>query len=65
MAIAMYHDQTSPQMAGLTATTIIDKAEVDRLVAEAYAKGRSDAFTFLGLDEKDFPEGDGVHAWIG
>ncbi len=39
------------------------KTEQDRLVSEAYAKGRADAFAYLGLDEKDFPQGDGVTNW--
>lgn len=65
MADVMFHDHTSQNaIAGMQAQ-VIDKAELDRLLSNAYAQGRNDAFTFLGLDEKDFPEGDGLLGWTG
>lgn len=63
MANIMFHDQAAKPITALN-TLVLEKAELDRLIAEAYAKGRTEAFTFLGLDEKDFPEGDGLTGWV-
>jgi len=63
MANLMFHDKTAQQTSHVAAQ-LIEKSEHDKLVAEAYARGRSEAFAFLGLDEEDFPDGPGVTDWV-
>jgi len=63
MAELMFHEKSTAAPNAALSAKIMDQAELDVLLEEAYAKGRSDAFTFLGLDESDFPEGDGARGW--
>ncbi len=63
MADVMFHDHSNQPIA-MPQAALVDQSDLDRMLAEAYAKGRADTFTFLGLDEKDFPQGDGVEAWL-
>ena len=37
--------------------------ELEKLLMEAYAKGRKDAFAALGLDESEIPSESGLMAW--
>lgn len=62
MANAMYQDHPTRPSPKLQ-TRIYDQSELDRLVAEAYARGRKDAFEFLGVSEDDFPQGDSLQGW--
>lgn len=62
MANVMFHDHTAKSKNSI-GVNLVEQSEHERQVAQAYAKGRSDAFASLGLDEKDFPAGDGLTAW--
>jgi len=37
--------------------------ELEKILIEAYAKGRTDAFAALGLDESEVPSENGLMAW--
>ena len=37
--------------------------ELEKMLLEAYSKGRTDAFEALGLDESEFPSESGLMAW--
>jgi len=37
--------------------------ELEKMLLDAYSKGRADALTALGIDESEMPSGEGLMAW--